>query len=84
MTTALIALPLAAALVVWLLPLPGRAAGALALLAALAEVVLFAVAFGQFDFSSRACSCGTSTAGSAISASPTTSASTASRSSSPA
>ena len=50
MTTALIVLPLAAALVVWLLPLPGRAAGALALLAALAEVVLFAVAFGQFDF----------------------------------
>ena len=40
MTTALIVLPLAAALVVWLLPLPGRAAGALALLAALAEVVL--------------------------------------------
>ena len=50
MTTALIALPLVAALVVWLLPLPGRAAGALALLAALAEVVLFAVAFEQFDF----------------------------------
>jgi NADH-quinone oxidoreductase subunit M len=50
MTTALIILPLAAALVVWLLPLPGRAAGALALLAALAEVILFAVAFEQFDF----------------------------------
>jgi NADH-quinone oxidoreductase subunit M len=50
MTTALIVLPLAAALVVWLLPLPGRAAGALALLAALAEVVLFVVAVGQFDF----------------------------------
>jgi len=39
MTTALIILPLAAALVVWLLPLPARAAGTLALLAALAEVL---------------------------------------------
>ncbi|MDQ3066438.1 MAG: NADH-quinone oxidoreductase subunit M [Actinomycetota bacterium] len=51
MTTALIALPLVAALVVWMLPLPGRAAGVLALLAALAELVLFAVAVGQVDFS---------------------------------
>jgi NADH-quinone oxidoreductase subunit M len=50
MTTALIALPLVAALVVWLLPLPGRAAGTLALLAALAEVVLWAVAVAGFDF----------------------------------
>ena len=50
MTTALIVLPLAAALVVWLLPLPGRAAGALALLAALAEVVLWVVAVVGFDF----------------------------------
>jgi NADH-quinone oxidoreductase subunit M len=50
-TTALIVLPLAAALVVWLLPLPGRAAGALALLAALAEVALWVVAAGGFDFS---------------------------------
>ena len=50
MTTALIVLPLAAALVVWLLPLPGRAAGVLALLAALAEVVLWVVALTQFDF----------------------------------
>jgi NADH-quinone oxidoreductase subunit M len=49
-TTALIVLPLAAALVVWLLPLPGRAAGALALLAALAEVVLWVIAVTQFDF----------------------------------
>ena len=38
MTTALIILPLAAALVVWLLPLPGRVSGVIALLAALAEV----------------------------------------------
>jgi NADH-quinone oxidoreductase subunit M len=50
MTTALIILPLAAALVVWLLPLPARAAGTLALLAALAEVVLWAVVVGGFDF----------------------------------
>jgi NADH-quinone oxidoreductase subunit M len=50
MTTALIVLPLAAALVVWLLPLPARAAGALALLAALAEVVLWVVALAEFDF----------------------------------
>ena len=50
MTTALIVLPLAAALVVWVLPLPGRVAGVLALLAALAEVVLWIVAVGQFDF----------------------------------
>ena len=50
MTTALIVLPLAAALVVWLLPLPGRLAGALALLAALAEVTLWVVAVAEFDF----------------------------------
>jgi NADH-quinone oxidoreductase subunit M len=50
MTTALIVLPLAASLVVWLLPFPGRAAGALALLAALAELALWAVALVGFDF----------------------------------
>ena len=50
MTTALILLPLVGALVVWLLPLPGRAAGILALLVALAEVALWAVAVGGFDF----------------------------------
>jgi NADH-quinone oxidoreductase subunit M len=50
MTTTLILLPLAAALVVWLLPVPGRVAGALAFLVMLAELVLFAVAVGQFDF----------------------------------
>ena len=50
MTTALIFLPLAAALLVWMLPFPGRAAGTLALLAALAEVVLWVVALFQFDF----------------------------------
>ncbi|MGZ8783372.1 MAG: complex I subunit 4 family protein [Gaiellaceae bacterium] len=50
MTTALIVLPLAAALVVWLLPLPGRAAGALALTAALAEVALWVIVLTGFDF----------------------------------
>ena len=49
MTTTLIVLPLAAALVVWLLPLPGRLAGALALSAALAEVALWVVALVGFD-----------------------------------
>jgi NADH-quinone oxidoreductase subunit M len=50
-TTALIVLPLAAALVVWLLPLPGRAAGTLGLLALVAEGVLWVVALAGFDFS---------------------------------
>jgi NADH-quinone oxidoreductase subunit M len=50
MTTALILLPVTAALVVWVLPLPGRAAGTLALLAALAEVVLWGIAVRGFDF----------------------------------
>ena len=53
MTTALIILPLAAALVVWLLPLPGRISGALALLVALVEVALWAVVLGGFDFDRR-------------------------------
>jgi NADH-quinone oxidoreductase subunit M len=51
MTTALILLPLAAALLVWIVPLPGRAAGTLALLAGLAEVVLWVLALGRFEFS---------------------------------
>ena len=50
MTTALIFMPLAAALLVWMLPLPGRAVGAIALLAALAEVALWVVALFRFDF----------------------------------
>ncbi|MBA2462409.1 MAG: NADH-quinone oxidoreductase subunit M [Actinobacteria bacterium] len=50
MTTALIVLPLAAALVVWLLPLPGRAAALFSLVAALAEVALWVVALFRFDF----------------------------------
>ena len=52
MTTTLIVLPLVAALVVWLLPLPGRVAGALALLTALAEVVLWVTVVAGFDFDS--------------------------------
>jgi NADH-quinone oxidoreductase subunit M len=50
MTTTLILLPLAGALVVWLLPVPGRVAGAFAFLVMLAELVLWAVAVGSFDF----------------------------------
>jgi NADH-quinone oxidoreductase subunit M len=50
-TTALIVLPLAAALVVWLLPLPGRAAGALGLLALAAEAVLWLLVLADFEFS---------------------------------
>ena len=51
MTTALIVLPLAAALLVWLLPLPGRAAGVLGLLALLAEAVLWVLVLSDFEFS---------------------------------
>jgi len=50
MTTTLIVLPLAAALVVWLLPVSGRAAGALALLTAFVEVALWGLAVAGFDF----------------------------------
>jgi NADH-quinone oxidoreductase subunit M len=50
MTTTLILLPLAAALVLWLVPLPGRIAGGLALLALVAEGVLWVVAAAGFDF----------------------------------
>ena len=51
MTTALIVLPFAAALAVWLLPLPGRAAGTLGLAALVAEAVLWVLALAGFDFS---------------------------------
>ncbi len=50
--TVLILLPFAAAFAVWLLPLPGHAAGSLSLLVALAEVGLWIQAVGRFDFSS--------------------------------
>jgi NADH-quinone oxidoreductase subunit M len=51
MTTLLIAVPLAAALVVWLLPLNRVSAGSLAVLAALAEVGIWIQALVRFDFS---------------------------------
>jgi NADH-quinone oxidoreductase subunit M len=50
MTTALILLPLAAALVIWVLPLNDISAGALALLAALAEVGLWIQMLVRYDF----------------------------------
>src|SRR5438046_4179754 len=50
MTTTLILLPLAAALVIWLLPLNDISAGALALLAALAEVGLWIQMLVRFYF----------------------------------
>src|SRR6184192_756599 len=50
MTTLLIVLPLAAALVIWLLPLNDVSAGALALLAALAEVGVWIQLVARYDF----------------------------------
>ena len=50
LATILIALPLAAALVVWLLPWSTQAAASLALLAALAEVGFWINALTRFDF----------------------------------
>jgi NADH-quinone oxidoreductase subunit M len=50
LTTILIVLPLAAALVVWLLPLADRAVGSLALLAALVEIGIWINALTRFDF----------------------------------
>ena len=50
LTTTLIVLPLAAALVVWLAPLPRELTGVLALLAALTEVGLWIAALVEFDF----------------------------------
>jgi NADH-quinone oxidoreductase subunit M len=50
LTTALILLPVAGGLVVWLLPLSRYWAGALALLVALAEVALWIDVLVQFDF----------------------------------
>ena len=50
MTTALIVLPLGAALAVWLLPLPRIWAGGFALLASLAEVGLWIETLVRFDF----------------------------------
>jgi NADH-quinone oxidoreductase subunit M len=50
LTTILIFLPVAAALVVWLLPWSNQAAGSLALLAALVEVGVWINALVRFDF----------------------------------
>jgi NADH-quinone oxidoreductase subunit M len=50
MTTLLIVLPLAAALIVWLLPLNSVSAGALALLAALVEVGVWIQMLVRYDF----------------------------------
>jgi NADH-quinone oxidoreductase subunit M len=50
MTTVLIVLPLAAALIIWLLPLNDVSAGALALLAALAEVGVWIQLVVRYDF----------------------------------
>ena len=51
LTTILIALPFAGALVVWLLPLPKQMAASLATLIALVEVGIWVVALERFDFS---------------------------------
>jgi NADH-quinone oxidoreductase subunit M len=50
LTTILIVVPLGAALVVWLLPLSDRAAGALALMAALSEIAIWTNMLTRFDF----------------------------------
>jgi NADH-quinone oxidoreductase subunit M len=50
MTTLLIVLPLASALIIWLLPLNDVSAGALALLAALAEVGVWIQLVARYDF----------------------------------
>jgi NADH-quinone oxidoreductase subunit M len=50
LATLLIFLPIAGALLVWLLPLPRFAAGSFALLVALAEVGLWINALARFDF----------------------------------
>jgi len=50
MTTLLIVLPLAAALVIWVLPLNDVSAGALALLAALVEVGVWIQLVARYDF----------------------------------
>jgi NADH-quinone oxidoreductase subunit M len=50
LTTVLILFPMAAALVVWLLPWSSQAAGSLAVLAALAEVGIWINALTRFDF----------------------------------
>jgi NADH-quinone oxidoreductase subunit M len=53
LTTLLIAVPLVAAVVVWILPLSSESTSGLALLAALAEVGLWVGGARNFDFSSQ-------------------------------
>ena len=53
LTTALILVPIAAALVLWLLPWTARAAGGFALLVALADLAVWVVAVQRFDFDAR-------------------------------
>jgi NADH-quinone oxidoreductase subunit M len=50
LTTILIALPVAGALVVWLVPLPRRTVGSVATLVSLVEVGFWILAVGRFDF----------------------------------
>ncbi len=52
LTTVLVLVPLVAALVIWVLPLPREATAALALVAALAEVGLWVATLVGFDFGS--------------------------------
>jgi NADH-quinone oxidoreductase subunit M len=51
MTTVLIFLPIAAAVLLWLVPFSGRSAGSFALLVSLVEVALWIVTLQRFDFS---------------------------------
>ena len=50
MTTLLIFFPIAVALLLWLVPFPGRTAASLALLAALVEVAIWILALQRFEF----------------------------------
>ncbi|HLB04439.1 MAG TPA: NADH-quinone oxidoreductase subunit M [Gaiellaceae bacterium] len=54
LTTLLIVLPIAAALVIWMLPMPREVAGGLGLLVALVEVGLWITALVEFDFGAGA------------------------------
>ncbi len=53
LTTILIFLPVAGALVIWVLPMQARTAGSLALLVALAEVGFWITALREFEFGTR-------------------------------
>ena len=70
LATLMIVLPLVAAIVIWVAPLPREATAGLALLAALAEIALWIVALLRFDFASPALQDPHSGNGSTTSASP--------------